>query len=755
VVVALLIGSLAGLAMSAAAGARRTDSVVDRGRTAQRAFDIFMVPHYTTNGERLDFDKIAAFPEVVEAMRTPIAGLKDVGSQHGFESSVGVMFPGHRLRIVSGDLPRQRNDVAVNVLARDAWGLKPGQRIRAQFGSLDEQGDFGPGRFTATLRVTAVISSIGDFGGDAEPAIMVTESFWAQHKQDIGSIDLFMLRLRHGAGDYKAFHSHIDELVGGAPVFYLESRALDDQIRRSFRLQGSALAIFAAFLGVTALFIGSQLLVRLVRFEAGDDPTLRALGVGRGPLVGVGIARALTIAAGATAVAVPLALALSRLFPLGDPGLAEPFPGVRGDAAVFVGGALALTTALLLVTLLCARRGSGERAAARPSAVAAFLAGTLPGPASAVGARLALERGNNRTAVPVRSTFATAILGVAAFVIALSVGASLTRLLDTPRLFGWDWDVIVSGSSQRDIDAEKLARVPGIEAFSTGVTGQGGSALVNGHEVAATALDGGGGVTPPVLEGRVPARSDEVALAARTLDQVSAHIGGNVRMSFPGLGGNSAKYKVVGVVVLPFTGDNTSLGEGLFITMDGARRMFPDIPADSAFVRFAPNATPRTVTADLRRAFPDASVEGPRTPVTLLDFGNVQDFPLLIAGVIGVLAAGTVLHLLTSSIRAARRDLAIVKAVGAAHRQLRGIVAWQSSIVVAIALLIGAPIGIVAGRWLWILLARNYGFVAAPAIPATALALVAAGGLLFANLVAVPPARTAARTLVALVLRTE
>jgi putative ABC transport system permease protein len=741
--------------MSAAAGARRTNSVVDRGRRAQRAFDIFMVPAYTTNGERLDFDKIAAFPEVVEALNTPVAGLKGVSAGQEFESAVGVVFSGHNSRVVSGRMPRRRDEVAVNVLARDAWGLEPGRRIRAQFAPVEEGAD--PSRdVKASLRVTGVFSSIGDFGGDAEPTIFLTQSFWAAHKDAIGSVDLFMLRLRHGPADYATFHSHVDALVGGAPVFYLESRALDDQIRRSFRLQGSALSILAAFLGVVALFIGSQLLIRVIRFEAGDDATLRALGVGTGSLAGVAIGRALLIAMGATTTAVALAFGSSRLFPLGDPGLAEPFPGPRADAAVFTGGALVVIAVLVLVSL-ASLRGSGRARGGppRPSPLAALMARTLPGPASAVGARLALERGSARTTVPVRSTFATAVLGVAALVIALSVGASLTRLLSTPRLFGWDWDVVVSGSEQRDIDAAKVAHVPGVDAFSTGVTGQGGSALVNGHEVAATALEQDGGVTPPVLEGRVPVRDNEVALAARTLRQLSTHVGGTVRMSFPGLGGRSATFRVVGVVVLPFTGDNTSLGEGLFVTMDGARRMFAEIPADSAFVRFSPTANPRTVIAALRRAFPEAEVEGPRTPMTLLDFGNVRNFPLLIAGVIGLLAAGTVLHLLSTSIRAARRDLAIVKAVGASHGQLRGIVAWQSSIVMGIALLIGAPLGLIAGRWLWILVARNYGFVAAPAVPLVAIAAVTAGGLLFANLVALLPARTAARTPVALVLRTE
>jgi hypothetical protein len=65
------------------------------------------------------------------------------------------------------------------------------------------------------------------------------------------------------------------------------------------------------------------------------------------------------------------------------------------------------------------------------------------------------------------------------------------------------------------------------------------------------------------------------------------------------------------------------------------------------------------------------------------------------------------------------------------------------------------PLGIALGRWLWTLFARGISAVPDPAVPALPIALIALGALVFANIVAVVPGRIAARTPVALVLRSE
>jgi ABC-type lipoprotein release transport system permease subunit len=96
-----------------------------------------------------------------------------------------------------------------------------------------------------------------------------------------------------------------------------------------------------------------------------------------------------------------------------------------------------------------------------------------------------------------------------------------------------------------------------------------------------------------------------------------------------------------------------------------------------------------------------------------------------------------------------------LKTLGFTQRQLAATVAWQSTIAVAIGTVVGVPLGVVAGRTLWNLFARNIHAVPAPSIPVLNIVLIALGALLLANAVAAIPGRIAARTPTALVLRTE
>lgn len=72
-----------------------------------------------------------------------------------------------------------------------------------------------------------------------------------------------------------------------------------------------------------------------------------------------------------------------------------------------------------------------------------------------------------------------------------------------------------------------------------------------------------------------------------------------------------------------------------------------------------------------------------------------------------------------------------------------------------VGILVGIPLGIVAGRWLWDPFARQVSAVPYPTVPAVSIVLVAVGTLVLANVVAAIPARTAARTPTALMLRSE
>jgi hypothetical protein len=82
-----------------------------------------------------------------------------------------------------------------------------------------------------------------------------------------------------------------------------------------------------------------------------------------------------------------------------------------------------------------AREQIAER---RPVALRRMLAEGLPA-SGAEGLRLALEPGRGRTAVPVRSVMAGAVLAMTVVTATLTFGASLAALVSHPALYGWNF----------------------------------------------------------------------------------------------------------------------------------------------------------------------------------------------------------------------------------------------------------------------------------------------------------------------------
>ena len=119
------------------------------------------------------------------------------------------------------------------------------------------------------------------------------------------------------------------------------------------------------------------------------------------------------------------------------------------------------------------------------------------------------------------------------------------------------------------------------------------------------------------------------------------------------------------------------------------------------------------------------------------------------------MAIGTLAHLLVSSFRRRRRDVAILKTLGFEKRQARGVVMWQAGIFTLVVLAIALPLGVVVGRLSWNVVARYGGFDPAPVVPLGQFGLVCGTALVIAIGLSVLPARAAARTPPAVVLRTE
>ena len=80
-------------------------------------------------------------------------------------------------------------------------------------------------------------------------------------------------------------------------------------------------------------------------------------------------------------------------------------------------------------------------------------------------------------------------------------------------------------------------------------------------------------------------------------------------------------------------------------------------------------------------------------------------------------------------------------------------VAWQSTVIAGMGVLIGVPVGVLVGRGLWTAFAQQLFVVVRPSVPLGPIALVAIGALVVANLVAAVPGWIAAVTPTAEILR--
>jgi len=375
---------------------------------------------------------------------------------------------------------------------------------------------------------------------------------------------------------------------------------------------------------------------------------------------------------------------------------------------------------------------------------------------------MALQPGRGRTAVPVRSAIFGATLGVAALSASLVFAASLGHLLATPRLSGFTWDAFVSVEGGLPRAAAALRADPKIAGYTRGgFTG----VRIGPLRLMALVLGSAGPARPVITAGVPPAAGDEVALGASTMRDLHTAIGRTVNVVLDQAAGHPrpARMRVVGTVIVPPTPFQvTKLGEGAAITVPGLLRIDPGAARESGgspfLVRFAPgisrDAGLAAIAKDIK-GLPNPYVTAAERPANVVSLADIAGLPVLLSGLLALIALGTLAHMLVSSTRRRRRDLAVLKTLGFTRWQVQRAVAWQATTIVAIALLVGLPAGIAGGRWAWRVFAAQLGVLPEPAIPLTTIIIAIPAALALANLIAAVPGRAAARTQPATALRTE
>ena len=143
------------------------------------------------------------------------------------------------------------------------------------------------------------------------------------------------------------------------------------------------------------------------------------------------------------------------------------------------------------------------------------------------------------------------------------------------------------------------------------------------------------------------------------------------------------------------------------------------------------------------------------TPSNLVNFGEAVNFPLIVGFVLALFGVATLLHVLVVSVARRRREVGLLKAIGLVRRQIAAVVCWQAATIAAVGIVVGIPLGVLAGRAVWQAFATNLGVVPVTEIEVGTLALLSAAVLCIAIVLAIGPALVSARSRPAALLRTE
>jgi len=786
---ALVIGLAGGLVIAAAAGARRQDSTFPKFRRFTNVAQAGVANSGAFFGfANVDFKKAAALPQVVDSAPfnffigfAKTSGgklLTPVGDQNPvvFFSSADGSFDRHlnRMFVVGGRLadPNVVDEVMVSYIASQQYGIRVGDTIDLQMPTRQDLQRVGGRDFTLTgprvrLRVVGIEAESFELPpGLGYPPIHLTPAFWHRYIGVTPTFPALLLKLRSD-GDIPAVVDGMQRtaiLPGSSSrrVQFFDETSIAAAIQRTAHVQATALWLLSLLAGVAAVLIFAQAIVRQSFLESDDHPSLNALGMSSGQMYGATMIRLMLIAAAGTVLALIVAIAVSPLTPIGLLRLIDTQPGISFDASALMIGAAAILAAISLIGSYAAVRTrlaqtAIHRTAApaeHPSRIADALARSAFPPSSVAGVRMALEPGRGRTSVPVRSTVFGAAVGLAALVTAFTFGASLTHFLHTPRLVGWNW----SGTIGDDFDGEDAARVlPILEGDPDVAEISGGgdaNARINGLSVPIFGQDQvKGAIDPTVLEGRAPRAIDEIVVGGVTLRQIHARVGDSVNVFIEG---EPKPMRIVGrAVIPPIVGTPQPGGVGAWMTFQAARRLQPSLAEDTYLIRFVVGANVEQARARLKQDLPDIAVS------TTLDIGNATDFqriinlPIILAALLALLAAATLMHTLLTVVRRRGRDLAVLKTLGFVRSQVRAAVAWQVTTLLVVALILAIPVGFAAGRWAWDTFAGTIGFVPEPIVKWVPIIVLIPAAVLLGNLIATLPARAAARTRPAEVFRTE
>lgn len=773
VVLGALVAATVAMAVATLTGARRAESAFDRLRAESHSSDI-----------RFFFDDADLATSLDQLAR--VDGISEVGvSSEMFVRPVGSdLFPDYQLlpivarpdlggdvldipRIVAGRAvrPDAVDEVALSEELASELAISVGDTIELESMTNDwvdiafNGGDPGPPDGpVVSVEVVGLARTPADFGRWMG-LIHLSPAFAARFEAQMRTYTWVSARVTDPSeeglsalesGPLSGFDVQEVELS-----FFTDSDATTDGLRTiavSLRL----VALAGVLAGVTAIGLA---LLRLARDTLAVRATLVAIGWTRaqlvqlvalllGPWVLGGIVVGLLLGAiGSPLAVVGLARAVDP-----DVGVLAPYPGW----IAIVG--------LVSVLVLCVLLGLTAMRAARPARGSTAVGRALPRLAHPlalpIGVRRALFGASDRGGRASRGAAVAVAASVTVAVTALLVSASIQRLQDDPALSGQGsaGQRVIDSGEATDVFDQAMTVLEGDERVVDLVglhVGFGVSAPGAG-ELSALVFDvRRGDVGAAVVSGRLAVQPDEVAVGPATLDELGLAVGDDVELSTER---GTARFRIVGSTLFP-EGDFAH-DSGVAITVSGADRFLGGVDAGTEVHQVAFGWADGVDEAAADRSLVDqgfqpfTSGEGLQ-PAVVSNLDEVRDLPLLLAALVVALGLVTLLHAVALTTRAREREAGTLRALGLTPRAIAAMVETQGIVVALIAVVIGIPLGLAAGRQVWSPIAGRANVVDRAVLPWGGTAWVAVAVLVGAGVLALPLAIRSLRQRPAGALRAE
>jgi hypothetical protein len=750
-VLVVLVGVIGGLVLASAAGARRTASSLDRFRRESAAADVELlgdpsphqikalgeVPGVEAIGLLRGYGLVLPQDPALQAIRAPV-GL-------AFGRSVD------RPRLMAGRAPSSSaEEIALDEALATLLHLRVGDTLDTSSYSPDQVAailggdpDVGPlAGPQVRLRVVGIerrpldLADRGVSGG----LLILGPGFDAKYADRIGVFGV-SLRVRISDQTDAATVTAQARKILGDHLFATQGLSVETAgARDAIHVLAVAIWIFAAVAAAAGAVAIAFVLSRDLFHHQRDQDTYGALGLTRLQRFGIVAARGAVAAVGGSALALVGAVLASPRFPFGLARRAEPNPGLHLDVLALGIGVVGFAFVVLAIVAIAGFRATARASqlgsparAPRPSRTLSAAARLGLSPPATNGVRMALDRRSDEGPVPVQSTVVGVALAVTGTIVVLLLATNVHLLASSPTRYGWTWDVAVADTSDNRLCGAQQPDLASVTALSAVDEVCSQTVDVDGRSVGGLAFTAlrGPRIDPTVLEGRAPRGDHEVGLGTATLRALHKHVGESVTVQRRG---DPLRYQVVGRVVLPSLGDAQPLADGAVFTGEGFAPLFDFNIFTRYFVgRVATGGDRQRLEHQVAALSDVAAPVGPTLPGEVSRLQQTGWLAPVLIALFALLGLGAAAHALVTNAVRRRSDFATLRVLGFTPRQVRSTVACQTTTIAFVGLAIGVPLGIIAGKAGWRLLAGALGASDTTSLPMLPFVLTAAVTLLAMN----------------------